>query len=184
VNDIWIISDKHLGHQMLSDEGYRPLGFSDAILENLGLKPGDTLIDLGDLHFGRIGHEMHQHFMRVARDKVGREGRLILVRGNHDSRSLPAYCRDGWDWACDGLALDYDGKRLWFSHAPVQEGTFDFNIHGHCHANNHRPELQDGRHILISMEKLHYRPIQLRTILSLKGATPAWIRGKFLKDRA
>jgi calcineurin-like phosphoesterase family protein len=183
------MSDSHCGHEMLSKNGFRPKGFDRLILDGLkaSLKPGDCLIHLGDVAFDR---EAEEDFMLKTLPMVQIMGRRILVRGNHDSRSISAYLMAGWDFVCDAFELDYYGVHWIFTHEPspyrVSVSTYQdvYNVHGHLHDNEHRgPRHESG--ILISLEYMQYRPVELsalaRMVASRKQAvTPAWVDGKMV----
>lgn len=166
---IFIISDMHLGHEELSADGLRPIGFSEKIISNLGklLNPSDLLIDLGDVCW----KDYDLWFLRLGFISCKR----WLVRGNHDKKSVSYYVDHGYDMVCDGFRLEMFGKKIFFSHMPVKEdGWYDLNIHGHFHdfgtdrVREVEPELYNiltPKHKLISLEESHYQAIKLQTLV-------------------
>ena len=124
----------------------------------------DTLIHLGDICIGNDA-EWHKRFFANA------NCRCILVRGNHDSKSLSWYMSHGWQFACDRMDLNLYGKHIAFSHKPLpDDGSFDLNIHGHFHnADHHRwePEFQGrtGEKYKLLYQEHHYRPLSLQKIV-------------------
>lgn len=160
----WIMTDNHLGHHRLHEEelGGRPVGFEETILKNIGaiVQPNEVYIDLGDV-------AIYQHETWHNRLRQACRGKMILVRGNHDSKSIGWYYDHGWDFVADEILIEAFGKRLLFTHRPAQDSDrFDFNIHGHFHHNRHHPEIATmHKHILVSIEHA-YRPVSLRKLIN------------------
>ena len=130
---IFIITDTHLGHRNMVAYADRPIEFDDIILRNLSvLKPGDTLIHLGDFCMGK--DEMWHIKWNAA---ITPGVKKILIKGNHDKKSNTWYLNHGWDEVCNSFSGHYFGLFITFSHIPIK-GTQNLNIHGHMHANIHR----------------------------------------------
>ncbi len=163
---IWCFSDSHLGHSNVIKYCGRPENHSEIILENLknSLTDGDTFIHLGDICMGRDVY-WHERLMAVIPTGVEK----ILIRGNHDKRSLTWYLGHGWDKVVVSLDLVEPTKNIavHLSHYPSEKRFGKFNIHGHFH--NH-PERMEGKikeyydssyHKLMSPELLNYMPLTL-----------------------
>jgi calcineurin-like phosphoesterase family protein len=169
---IWIITDLHFGHEKLAIDGFRPPGFDEKILANIGLhlNSDDLLICLGDVCWKDdvLWHERLE-FIPCKR---------WLCLGNHDSRSAFWYGDHGWDWIGRSFTMEMFGKKLLFSHYPIKDDEwFDLNIHGHFHAfgldkvKEKEPELHaliTPKHYLVSMEALNYEPIKLQRLIEEK----------------
>jgi len=167
---IWLITDTHFGHDKMVEYCGRPKDHSYLILNNLekAIKPGDTLIHLGDFCIGEDEKWMRYfHELTVA-------AKTILVRGNHDHKSDNWYITHGFDAVVESFVNTYFGKKILFSHIPQkkQEGI-DFNVHGHFHNADHRrtePELQalydHDYHKLLAIENTGLQPVLLETFLS------------------
>jgi len=172
----WLISDTHFGHTTLVERGWRPADFERKLEANLvrSVTAPDTLIHLGDVAITAAGIDRWREITRRL------ECRKLLIRGNHDKKSLTYYAEAGWDCVSDGVILDIFGKRAVLTHEPLDRvDPWDINIHGHLHLGVHRGDVMaDGKHILISMEHLQYRPIPLRTVIEL-AATPEFVGGRF-----
>jgi calcineurin-like phosphoesterase family protein len=157
----WIIADTHFGHHKIQDYCQRPEGFEETILENLRqvVKQEDVLIHLGDICIYR-DEEWHSALCSAC------AGKMWLVRGNHDRKSLSWYLSHGWDMVADNLTMEVFGKRVAFSHKPISaHSDFDLNIHGHHHNTGHHPEDETtGKHRLIFIEH-SYAPINLRRLV-------------------
>lgn len=163
--DYWLLTDTHLGHDMMVEKGYRPKGFSELIVKNVDeiVKPGDVVINLGDICFYREEY-WHQELMAA-----GKGCEWWLARGNHDKKSNGWYLDHGWSVVFNQMILEIYGYRVAFSHKPIlAHSDFDINIHGHLHNNRHRDiEGITDKHLLFYMEH-DYRPVSLRKMLETK----------------
>jgi calcineurin-like phosphoesterase family protein len=166
---IFVTSDMHLAHTGLSDDGFRPKGFSELIVDRLGmlLNPTDLLIDLGDVCWGDYDY----WFERLSHIECTK----WLVRGNHDKKSIGWYMDRGYHSVTDGFRFEMFGRKIFFSHYPVRDdGWFDLNIHGHFHnfgldkvreTEPHYFELLTPKHKLVALEALHFEPVKLQRIV-------------------
>lgn len=162
---IWIITDTHFEHDMMVEALHRPVHHTLMICDNLlnNVKHSDMLIHLGDIAFRN--DEVWNRKLSGLTDKC------ILIRGNHDNRNFNWYLDKGWNAVMDQMYLEFYSKRILFSHIPQPDnGTFDINIHGHFHNNEHRsrePEYQNrmtDKHILLALENHNYMPWNLESI--------------------
>jgi calcineurin-like phosphoesterase family protein len=152
----WIISDTHFGHSELQAHERRPADVDARIAGawNRIIKPEDLVIHIGDVAF---------NFVRLKDFLDSLPGKKILVRGNHDSKSVTYYMSNGFDFACDGITI----SRVYFSHkpSPTLPKDAEYNIHGHFHKRfpeNHR-EFPHCR--LFSLEYTNYEPRLLEKFL-------------------
>ena len=97
---------------------------------------------------------------------------MWLCKGNHDHKTDEWYLDNGWDFVCKDFSMEYKRKIILFSHKPVADIGYDYNIHGHFHnatKKYHEPELdaiKNDKQILISMEYRHkYEPILLDKVI-------------------
>ena len=161
----WVIADTHFNHQMLIDKRYRPSNYNSALVFNIigAMRKNDVLIHLGDVTFKPL--PIWDTWLR------GWDGVKYLTLGNHDKRGLAWYRAAGWDVACDSFTLKIYGKRILFSHIPQQVDNHDLNIHGHLHDDGHRSmdnemqKIYSAKHILVSMERTNYQPINLKDLV-------------------
>lgn len=161
----YLTSDPHLGHRKLAAELGRPDDAEDLILGSIGrIEDHAVHICLGDVAFGDE-HTWHQRIREQTK------ARAILVLGNHDKRTMTWYYEHGWDFVCTRFDLFLFGKRLAFSHKPaVDDGSFDFNLHGHfhsCPSVQWEPELKarlTERHLLVRMEH-SYKAVNVQTVI-------------------
>lgn len=160
-----IITDTHFNHQKLEEWGGRSGNWQEDLFRGISQIPkGETLIHLGDICIGD-DEEVHKRLMSVAPD------RRILVRGNHDKKSITWYMAHGWTVVVDSFELLYNGHYLYFSHRPQPEmGHFTRNLHGHTHGNMHRSEeyihwYDPKYHLDLCPELMGYQPLRLDTLL-------------------
>jgi len=170
----YLISDTHLKHAKVATYCKRPENFTELLNRNIKqvMRPEDILIHLGDVGIDKA--EGTEGFMKHVREWPGRK---ILVRGNHDNKSVMYYMEHGFDFACDAMVF----RGAWLTHKPwlgeLPEGTH-VNVHGHLHnvwdgflpedpekeqedfvfaARNGR--LQRPWHRLFAVEYTDYRPV-------------------------
>ena len=124
---IYLYTDTHINHWMLEHSGQRPQGFSELILQHWQeiVHEDDLVIHLGDIAF---------HGVWSIERLLAMPGRKILVRGNHDTKSLGRYMAMGFAFACDTFTMQAEGINILFSHRPIAGHTADINIHGHQHS--------------------------------------------------
>lgn len=170
----WLISDTHFSHAKLDEWGGRVGGWQEKLKEGLSRIPtDDVLIHLGDIC---IGDDIEVHtmlFEDYKNDRAISAGRSILVRGNHDKKSIRWYTEHGWDFVCDQIGIVHNGVDILLSHRPMPPDTWRwrYNIHGHTHGNMHRAEeytaFYDSKnfHIDISPEIVGYAPLRLDTLM-------------------
>ena len=168
MNKIWIISDTHFGHDM--EWADRKSGFEEKILESLRcVNINDMIIHLGDVSFYDDKKWHLEFFRKVLTNKK------ILIRGNHDKRSMSWYLDIGWNCVCDSIVINAFGFKILFSHIPLALNGNDINVHGHFHnkqieeVRKIEPEYvslhEDGKHILISLENSKYQILSLESII-------------------
>jgi calcineurin-like phosphoesterase family protein len=156
----WIIADTHFFHANIGQYCDRPEGWQDLIIENWNryIRPGEIVFHLGDLALGK--KEDGEALVPLL------NGKLYLMRGNHDRRGKAFYNKLGITLVPDPFRMIYSKKlRLVFSHRPIlplDPGIL--NLHGHIH-NNPAPELSP-RYINMSIEVREYRPWRLSEILA------------------
>lgn len=155
----WLISDTHFFHVNIGRYCNRPDGWQDLIIKNWNhwIRPVDMVFHLGDLALGK--KENAEVLIPLL------NGKLYLMRGNHDRRSIAFYQGLGITLVKDPYRMETDtGLKLVFSHRPIvplPPGLL--NLHGHIH-NNPAPEL-GPRHVNLSIEVRQYRPWRLGDIL-------------------
>jgi calcineurin-like phosphoesterase family protein len=178
---LYLSGDWHYGHdKMVQGMANRPPDYEERLdASHRALVKDDTLICLGDVALYKRGHQRAEALLAELKAKgVG----LICTLGNHDPATVTRMIQMGWHMAMDRMSLTFHGKHLVLSHEPIPMLGNQTNIHGHLHSlDGHRGGLiRDGKHILISMELLDYRPVPLSTVVSL-NASPKYEDGRFVR---
>lgn len=169
----WCVGDHHFGHrnilnflgtdgELLRGAHFKDIEDHDEQLianHNELVAPGDRVYLLGDVSISRRG---------IA--NLGRlNGRLVLVKGNHDIFPLKDYLPYVDDIRAYVVHKDPDtGGKVILSHIPVHPdslGRFGTNIHGHLHQN----KLDDPNYVCVSLEHTDYKPIEVQKALKLRG---------------
>jgi calcineurin-like phosphoesterase family protein len=174
----WVCADHHFGHKNIltfkdeNDKLIRGSRFKDPEEhDNLIVKyhnervgPGDRVYMLGDVIISRR-----------AISTLGRlQGRLVLVKGNHDIFNLKDYLPYFDDIRSYVVQKDGDGNKVILSHIPIHPeslGRWGRNIHGHLHQN--KVLTSQGRvdpsYVCVSLEHTDYAPIQIHEALKRCG---------------
>ena len=157
MNKTWLISDTHWGHDNIIKYEDRPKDHDVIMLKNWVsmIEWNDTVIHLGDLFFGKGIQYLPQL-----------TGNILLVRGNHDTKSNSWYRDNGITMVLDAFTLKTHGNEFVFTHAPLPNMCgFDYNIHGHLHRNTHRAFDSSEQHLLFSIEQEDYKPVELNKFI-------------------
>jgi len=167
-----LTTDTHFDHEMLKTK--RGKDFSEKIMKNFHNISGDVLIHLGDIAF-KNEREWNNRFVKEMKKKFKK---VILVRGNHDSKSYNWYYNRGWDNVCETMRIRHNKKEILFSHMPILAensiGTpyhkVHMNIHGHLHGSGHYSHraiegYDAGYHYDIAPENHNLKPVDLDTII-------------------
>ena len=146
---LWIITDTHIGHKAIISYCGRPGNFGSLILKNWKrmIAPEDTILHLGDVAWGEDNLKLITYL----------PGHKILVRGNHDSKSLEYYMQKGFDFACDSVTMKLNGMEVLFSHHPTYWHRADINIHGHQH--DLHVEDSSRLYLPLAIETMGYKPL-------------------------
>jgi calcineurin-like phosphoesterase family protein len=156
----YIITDTHFNHTAKMQEYCnRPADYEQKLFSSMSQIPEDAiLIHLGDVNIGD-DVDVHEKYIKPLKCKK------ILVRGNHDHKSLSWYQDHGWDFVCDSFIMNHLGKRLLFSHKPQPLGEWDLNLHGHFHNTTHRDDEFNSfyceKHIKVAVEDTGYKAVLL-----------------------
>ncbi|HUW85723.1 MAG TPA: 2'-5' RNA ligase family protein [Methanoregula sp.] len=163
-DDIYLISDLHLGHANIIRYCSRPFLVSDAremdhvLIKNWNytISPANRVYYLGDLRYGPEALPALEYRKKL-------KGRITFIEGNHDDCELGAV---------HSATLNYRGFCFLLVHDPADapEAFDGWVIHGHHH-NNHLlsyPFIDFmHRRINVSAEVLGYIPVNLNDICSL-----------------
>lgn len=178
----WVAADHHFGHANIltfkraDGSPLRPFSsieeHDETIVANHNavVHPNDRVYILGDL-------AMHRRNVHI----VSRlNGRLVLVKGNHDTFKINDYLKYFDDIRAYVVQKDQDGNKVILSHIPIHPeslGRFGTNIHGHLHYQkvmvrqddfSLHEDYPDPRYICVSLEHTNYSPIEIHQALKLR----------------
>lgn len=166
----WVAGDHHFGHANIltfkRDDGtplrpFKTLEEHDETIianHNSVVSYGDRVYLLGDVCIRR----QYRHLL-------GRlNGRLVLVKGNHDIFRLQDYLPYFDDIRSYVVQKDKDGNKVILSHMPIHPesvGRFGTNIHGHTH---YQTVGDDEHYVCVSLEHTNYYPIEIHQALAMR----------------
>jgi calcineurin-like phosphoesterase family protein len=137
----FIISDTHFGHINIQYWCNRPKGWEKLLINNWNneINSEDSVLFLGDFSVGPA--EKYKDLLN---------GKIFLIRGNHDEKSKEYYTSIGF--FPQNYVMNY--KNILFTHKPIKIELGYYNIHGHLHNAPNWDEF----HIGVSAEKFNYKP--------------------------
>lgn len=169
----FVTADTHFLHSdLLGIDKFAPRPFPDVetmdqtIIDNWNAKVGeqDTVYHLGDiaLYFTKPPKKAYAAVEEILRSL---HGRLILVKGNHDSRALFKYLaahnydvggKPKYTFHDVGVLLKYDHRQYYLTHYPMMLGIAPqiVNLHGHIH--HYSVPLKENVNVGIDAPELDY----------------------------
>jgi len=162
----WVISDPHFYHQAIIDGLGRPQDCDQQMIRNIKnlVAQQDTLWWLGDIIFYKL-----PELKKIMGEFKGKH---VLIKGNHDKKPDAWYVKNGFDAVMEAAVVHRPKGRVIMTHIPVSDippELADVNLHGHLHTNlteeEHRKKYGEN-HILFSVERENYTPVNLDQILS------------------
>ena len=176
---IYFTSDFHFNHQ--KPFIYEPRGFStpeemnECIIQNFNSVVGfdDDVYVLGDLMLG--GAERHQSGLDLI---SALNGRLHLVRGNHDSDKRWAAYRELHNVVEmeNAIYLKHHGYHFYLSHYPSVTSNYDsdkplksrlLNLCGHTHAKDAYIHSKIGYIYHVELDCQCMKPVSINTIIDV-----------------
>lgn len=171
MNNLWITSDTHFGH----NRGflYEPRGFNsieehdEVIISNWNeiVSPKDVVIHLGDAILNDFEHGM-KCLKRL-------NGTLCFIRGNHDTdKRWNAYAQLGNVILSSGWSIMLkNGKwRFYLSHYPTLIGNFNetnpkfWNLCGHSHTKDKWQDITKGQIYHVELDAHNNYPVNIEEI--------------------
>jgi calcineurin-like phosphoesterase family protein len=177
---IFFTSDTHFGHQNILAYCNRPFSTLEEMNEGLIDRWNSRVLD-GDVVYHIGDFAMGQRHNILIRKRLN--GRVILIRGNHDRAAHIMKTEAGFDEVHDNLALEVDGIKLYLSHIPlhVYDPTqrkydpkllqpapvdADYILCGHVHQQWNRI----GNTINVGTDVSNYYPLTLSELLGRDNA--------------
>jgi len=174
--NIFVISDLHFRHDKIIQIMNRSFANTEAMHRHIirqwngTVRPQDMVIIVGDFIWTAGASEEMVSLCKQL------NGRKILVKGNHDTKSDSFYMDRCVDFVCNRFEWTIQGNRVIFIHHPdhivVNTPNHDYNyiVHGHTHTRT--PFLvkwNDIIYINVGAEHLKYLPMSLDTLMSRAG---------------
>jgi calcineurin-like phosphoesterase family protein len=159
----FVIADTHFNHTNIIKYCERPFADAEEMDEtmirnwNQVVSPNDTVYHLGDFAFGPGAKQMVEGYVRRL------NGKIILVKGNHDHESATWYENRGFWSVHGGEATHYDGdKDVLLSHWPCPRKEPVINIYGHVH---NLVKICSWNYRCVSVEQINYTPVDLDELI-------------------
>lgn len=178
-------SDNHWGHTNIIDYCSRPFRRSEYpyppdvhAMDRTMIERWNTVVGSGDTvyHLGDFSMKKTVTQLRELRKKLN--GRIVLVRGNHD-RSAQQMLQAGFDEVHDRICAEIDGLTVYMAHIPIIVSDphprkyapaltnppppyFDYWLAGHVHEKWRRR----GKVINVGVDQWDFTPRRLDELLS------------------
>lgn len=117
---VYFTSDTHFGHVHILSYCNRPWNSVEEMNEGLVerwnsvVSPDDVVYHLGDFAMGKRENILYRKRLN---------GRVVLIRGNHDRSANIMRHEAGFDEVYDRLSIKVDGMKLYLAHIP--QGVYD-----------------------------------------------------------
>lgn len=166
---IYFISDTHFYHNNIIKYCDRPFNSVDEMNEvlinnwNSVITNDDTIYHLGDFCLS-TSEEIKNIFNKL-------NGKKILIRGNHDRKSVKFYENIGFT-VLTNAPIIMDEYKIMLSHHPLPDSKIKdeyINVHGHIHNKDIGCDYNKNKHINISIEVTNYKPISLDDINKIRS---------------
>ena len=162
----FFISDTHLFHDNIRRYSNRPFPdiqtMNDVIVQNWNSVVGvnDEVYHLGDVGFAKPDV--------LAKLLYELNGRIYLIKGNHDKSALDNKCKGRFEWVKDYYKLKLTHNEINYiicmMHYPIarwdQMHYGSFHFFGHCH-QNFKHEYGYSMDVGIDHPQFNYTPISL-----------------------
>ena len=152
----FITSDTHFGHNAIIPHCKRPF-LSVEQMDFMLIRNWNFVVSKKDIvyHLGDFCWINKRDTLLHIRKQLN--GRIILIKGNHDTASKKVYQEVFDEYYPNPVIL---GNTI-LSHKPMPAPAPYKNIHGHVHNIGHEDILVTERHINVCVEVTNYRPVEL-----------------------
>lgn len=170
---IYFISDTHFNHSNIIKYCNRPFNniedMNNTIISNWNntISKDDIVYHLGDFSLSS-DEEIKNIFNKL-------NGNIILIRGNHDRRSVKFYESIGFK-VLTNAPIILDEYKLMLSHVPLPDTKMKdgyINLHGHIHnkkiSQDYPENYSENKHINLSVDVTNFKPISLDEINGLRN---------------
>lgn len=158
---VYFTADTHFGHKSILRLCERPFPSLQAMDEALVARwnervgPEDLVYHLGDFCFKgsalatQVGARLN--------------GRIVLVRGNHDTENTVALPR--WEATAELLEITHERTRLVLCHYPLLEWPDAYKGAVHLHGHTHGRVPPNQKRADVGVDLWDFRPVSLSEIL-------------------
>ena len=162
MNKIYLIADTHFNHNNIIKYCNRP--FKDIEeMNKIIINNWNSIVDKDDIvyHLGDflLGDNISDFVSKL-------NGKIYLVRGNHDGKSIDFYNKIGLEVVPTQTKLEE--FKIILSHRPLADNQIPdgyINIHGHIHNAKLDGSFDSSKHKCVSVEVVDYRPIEIGNLL-------------------
>lgn len=172
---IYLTSDLHFNHN--KEFLYKPRGFNspeehdEGIIKNWNetIRDKDTVFILGD-----IGMTANHEYLAYCVNRLA--GRIIWIRGNHDTDKKVEYIKEH----CPNVMLvsyaemlQYRKHSFFLSHYPTAVGNYDdeekhnkfYSLCGHSHTKNKWQDFNTMKSYHVELDAHNNHPVNIETII-------------------
>lgn len=171
---IYFIGDNHWGHKSIIYNAQRPFQnvfeMDEYMIEawNSVITNDDEVYHLGDMSYKTNPKRFGEILERL-------NGRIYLIRGNHDKEKLINRFKDRFEWVKNDYRFQYEYLETTYDFVLFHYPIYSWNriwygsihIHGHTHTNEpFFNKYHPGRVINVSVENLDdYKPISIIEVI-------------------
>lgn len=164
MSKIFLTADTHFSHTNIIKYCNRPFinveEMNNVLIDNWNkvVKEEDIVYHLGDF-------TIDSDNLRELVNKLN--GKIYLIRGNHDGKSIKFYNNIGLEVLPRETKLDK--YKVILSHRPLDNNQIPegyVNIHGHIHNSKLDTKFDKEIHYCISVEMTDYRPILIEDVIT------------------
>lgn len=171
---LYFISDTHVSHSNIIKYCNRPFHDSNEMNETI-IKNWNSLVTKEDViyHLGDFclssDDEIKNIFNRL-------NGKKVLIRGNHDRKSVKFYEDMGFN-VLTHVPIILEDYKLILSHVPLPDVKVPngyINLHGHIHDKKISEDYpktiySESKHINLSVDSTNFNPISLDKINEMRS---------------
>lgn len=160
---LYFISDTHLFHTNIIKYCNRPFKNVEE-MNNTIINKWNSIVKLGDTVYHLGDFTLYSNEIKELVDKLN--GKIYLIRGNHDHKSISYYNRSGLTVIPTQTKLDE--YKIILSHRPLEDNQIPegyINVHGHIHDHELEEKFDKSKHFNISVEQTNYKPISIDEVL-------------------
>ena len=161
MNKIYLIANTHFNHNNIIKYCNRPFKDIEEMNKSI-INNWNSIVDKDDIvyHLGDflLGDNISDFVSKL-------NGKIYLVRGNHDGKSINFYNNIGLEVAPTKIRLDE--YKIILSHRPLEDRGISngyINVHGHIHNGKLDSSFDPSKHKCVSVEMIDYKPVEINKV--------------------